>query len=658
MLRFSEPMESTYRREFEYTTIKTARIGVFLGLTLFGIYGFVEKSLFPDIAHITLLIRFTGFIPLAILVLVLSFTRVFARIRNPALTLIFATAGCSTVLIAMIIGEPYGYTQLTNTVIVFFFGYTLGTLPFRWASVGGWIIIIFYNVAIVMFNRTDSAILLSQNVMLNMANVAGMIADYIIEYATRRDFRARWELAAEQKKISRLNAELERRVDERTAQLSRVNVELEHLAHHDHLTGMGNSRLLEKEVERLIANGRDTNFSFALVVADIDRFKGVNDGLGHRGGDEVLRIAAKRIQEELESDSILARLSGTEFLFVLPETATQAMIQPILERISRSVGRPIALHGHTVHLTLSFGVGVFPHDATNYVQLIHCADTATSKAKSIGRGTIQYYSQELGEKVSHRMRIERSLGTALEHDEFSLKYQAKVSTKTGHIEGVEALIRWNNVSLGVVSPGLFIPIAEESGMARAIDEWALRTACLETMELFSKAQNTDNQYCLSVNVSANHFCDSDFVARVSEIVGATGFPIYRMQFEVTESAIMYEPDAARKNIIELRDQGVKIAIDDFGTGHSSLAYLSRFPIDELKIDRAFIAQLALSSEDRAIVQTIIALGLALGARVVAEGVEGEEQREILNHYGCNLVQGYLYSRPEPIEALRSRLAEG
>lgn len=651
-------MESAYRREFARKTLKMARIGVLLALTFFTAYGFVEKSVFPDTADITLLIRLTGFTPLTILVLVLSFTRVFAKIRNPSLMLIFATAGCSTVLTSMIIAEPYGYTQLTNTVVVFFFGYTLGTLPFGWASVGGSIIIIFYNVAIVMFNRSDSAVLLSQNVLLNMTNVSGMVAAYIIEYATRRDFRARWELAGEQEKISRLNAELEQRVDERTAQLSRANVELEHLAHHDHLTGMGNSRLLEKEVERLITNGRDTNLSFALVVADIDRFKGVNDGIGHRDGDEVLRIAAQRIQEELEPGSLPARLGGTEFVFVLPETVTRETIQPILERISRSVGRPIALHGHTVHLTLSFGVGVFPDNALDYVQLIRCADTAISKAKTIGRGTTQYYSPELGEKIFQRMRIERSLRTALEHDEFDLNYQVKVNTKTGEIEGAETLIRWNSAGLGGVGPDMFIPIAEETGAVKAIDEWVLRTACLETKELFSRVRDVDDRRYLSVNVSANRFCDSGFVARVLEIVAATGFPVRRLQFEITESAIMYEPDAARKNILELRDQGIKIAIDDFGTGHSSLAYLSRFPIDELKIDRAFVTQLVLSSEDKAIVQTIIALGLALGARVVAEGVENEEQRDILNHYGCHLVQGYLYSRPEPIEALRSRLAEG
>ena len=247
---------------------------------------------------------------------------------------------------------------------------------------------------------------------------------------------------------------------------------------------------------------------------------------------------------------------------------------------------------------------------------------------------------------------------ALEHDEFDLNYQVKVNTKTGEIEGAETLIRWNSAGLGGVGPDMFIPIAEETGAVKAIDEWVLRTACLETKELFSRVRYVDDQRYLSVNVSANRFCDSGFVARVLAIVAATGFPVRRLQFEITESAIMYEPDAARKNILELRDQGIKIAIDDFGTGHSSLAYLSRFPIDELKIDRAFVTQLALSSEDKAIVQTIIALGLALGARVVAEGVENEEQRDILNHYGCHLVQGYLYSRPEPIEALRSRLAEG
>ena len=648
-LRFSEPMESEYRREFDSKTLKLTRLSVLMGLVFFTSYGFLEAFLFPDTANITLTIRFAGFIPLAVLVLLISFSRVFAKIRSPSLALIFAAAGCSTVLISMILPEPVGYSQLVNTAIVFLFGYTLGTIHFRWAAAAGWTVVVFYNGAVVFFSRWDPIAFLGHNVLVNMANIAGMLGAYIIEYITRRDFLARRQLAG-------LNEELEQRVNERTSQLSKANVELEHLAHHDHLTGVGNSRLLEKEIERLIEIGTEGNFSFALVIGDIDRFKEVNDGLGHRDGDEVLRIAARRIQGELAPGSFLVRLGGTEFVFAIPGAAGRSAVQPLLERISRSVGEPIVLHGRTARLTLCFGAGLFPRDAADYVQLLRCADTAISEAKDIGRGVIRYYSRELGEKISHRMRIERSLRTALEYNEFGLSYQSKVNTKTGEIEGAETLIRWNSAALEGIGPDTFIPIAEQSGSIRAIDEWVLRTACAETGELFSRGSNAEKSFCLSVNVSANHFCDSGFADRVSEIVGSTGFPVNQLQFEVTESTIMYDPGGARDNMIKLRAQGIKISIDDFGTGHSSLAYLSRFPIDELKIDRAFIDQLHSSSEDRAIVQTIIALGTALGASVVAEGVESEEQRRILSICGCHLVQGYLYSRPEPIEDLRTRLA--
>ena len=656
-LRFLEPMESAYRREFDHKTLKLVRINILLGAMFFGVYGFVERVLFDGASNITFLIRITVFVPLATFVFFFSFSRVFAKFRNPSLALLFAVAGCSRALIMVMLPASNGYTQFSGILLVLLFGYTLGTISCRWASIAGWSIVIFYNAAIIISNKADPINLLGNNMVLNMTNIAGMLAAYILEYVTRQDFLSRWELAVEKEKVLRLNEELERRVDERTVQLSQVNVELEHLAHQDHLTGIGNSRLLEKEIERLIKSGTNQDFGFALVIADIDRFKEVNDVLGHRDGDEVLRITAQRIRKELEPGSPLVRLGGAEFVFVLSNSTTRTTIQPVLERISRCVARPIVLQGHTAQLTLCFGVGVFPNDAVDYIQLIRCADTAISEAKSIGRSVIQYYSQELGEKTFHRMQIERSLRTALEYNEFTLNYQGKFNTKTGEIEGVETLLRWNSVALGVVGPDLFVPIAEESGTIQAIDEWVLRTACLETRELFLRAPNAGGRCCLSVNVSANHFCDSGFVARVSEIVAATGFPVHRLQFEVTESAIMHEPDSARQNILKLRNQGIKISIDDFGTGHSSLAYLSRFPIDELKIDRAFVAQLVSSSEDKAIIQTIIALGLALGARVVAEGVESEEQRKILNRCSCHLVQGYLYSRPEPIERLRRRLEE-
>ena len=649
-------MESVYRREFNRKTLKLVRISLMLGAVFFGAYGFVEHLLFADAAAAALLIRFKLFVPLAVCTFFFSFSRVFTKFRNPSLALLFAFAGCSNVLIMILLPENHAHNHFAGILMVLLFGYTLGAIPCRWSTAAGWFTFVFYNAAIVIYDRSNLTNLVGHNVLLGMTNIAGMFAAYMFEYVTRRDFLARWELTGEKEKVSRLNEDLEHRVDQRTAQLSKANSELEHLAYHDHLTGIGSSRLLEKEVDRLIESGKDKDFSFALVIADIDRFKEVNDGLGRRGGDEVLRITARRIREELEPGSLPVRLDGTEFVFVLPGAANPSAVQPVLERISRRVAEPILLHGHTVRLTLCFGAVLFPRDATDYIQLIRCADTAISEAKGVGRGIIRYYSRELGEKAFHRMRIERSLRTALEYQEFNLSYQGKVNTKTGVIEGVETLIRWNSAALGAVSPDVFIPIAEESGSVRAIDEWVLCNACLQTRELFSKTADISAPCCLSVNISAKHFCDSGFVDRVSEIVGAANFPVRRLQFEVTESAIMYDPGAARENMLKLRDRGMKISLDDFGTGYSSLAYLSRFPIDELKIDSVFIAQLALSSEDKAIVQTIIALGLALGTRVVAEGVEHEEQCRILNRWGCHLVQGYLYSRPEPIESLRRRLS--
>lgn len=653
-LKFPEPMEREFHDEFIAGSIPLTRILIGINILIFVLYGFLDHVAFGEDARILLLIRYCIIVPVGLIILIFSFTSVFARFRNVAYTVFSAVLGCFiTVLIYYLSpGSDHEYYSAGVLMTFIFVIYTISKLPFWYAVGAGWIIIIVYHALFFLTGRITREILMHDSVVLNAGNAAGMIAAYSIEVFTRGEFLKRRQLAEEREKITEFNRELKYRVSERNSQLSRANIELDYLAHHDSLTGMGNRQFLEKEVNRIITAARAENTSFALVIVDIDRFSQINDALGNHNADEVLRIVSRRLFRALRAVDLFVRLGSDDFIFVLPGVSDSDVIRSILERVSENVAQPIQVDGHTLRVTLGCGASIFPQDASGYEELLRHANSAVHDAKSAGYDQLRFFTPELGKRVSYRTRVERLLSEAIPRNELSLNYQRKVNTKTGKTEGAEALVRWNSGELGRVDPGVFIPIAEESGMIRTIDDWVLITACRETRELFAAAAKTDPVPRLSVNVSAGHFCDESFAARTARILDEAGFPAERVQFEVTESSVMYEPAGARENIRRLRDMGAAISIDDFGTGYSSLAYLSRFPIDELKIDRSFVVNLESSKEDQAIIQSIIALGSALGTRVVAEGVETDSQRDQLSMYGCHIVQGYLYSRPEPIENFR------
>ena len=645
-------MEREFNADFIAATLPQPRILTGINTLIFALYGLLDRLAFGNDSRILLLIRYSVIVPAGLITLILLFIPAFIRFRNLIYTAFVTLLGCFIVMITYIAPHPsHEYYSVGILTVFIFVIYAVSKLPLRFSAAAGCTIVAVYHALFLLTGRITSELLIHDSVILNVGNTAGIIAAYSIEAFTRREFLKRRELDEEREKISTLNRKLEQRVSQRNSQLSQANIELDYLAYHDSLTGMGNRQFMEKEVKQFIKDARAGNTSFALVIVDIDRFSQINDSLGNHNADEVLRIVARRLFQALRAVDLFVRLGSDEFIFVLPRVSDSGVVQAILERVSENVGRPIEVGEHTIEVTLGCGASMFPQDAGSYEELLRCANSAVSDAKSAGPDQLRFFTPELGKKISYRTRIERLLSGAVTRGEFSLVYQRKVNTKTGETEGVEALIRWNSAELGNVSPAVFIPIAEESGAIRAVDDWVLRNACRETRELFASAAKTNSVPRLSVNVSANHFCDGAFADRTAQILTEVEFPPEWMQFEVTESGMMYEPAGARENIRRLRDIGAAISIDDFGTGYSSLAYLSRFPIDELKIDRSFVVNLETSSEDQAIIQSIIALGYGLGSRVVAEGVETESQRRLLNAFGCHIVQGYLYSRPEPIEAL-------
>ena len=420
----------------------------------------------------------------------------------------------------------------------------------------------------------------------------------------------------------------------------RDEARIRHLAHHDALTDLPNRFLLQERLTYALDAAMRSKASAALLYIDLDRFKPVNDLLGHGGGDALLIQVARRLQAELRPTDTLARVGGDEFVIVM-STDRAATAASLAQRLIDSVSRPFDLEGHQVEIGASIGVALFPADCATQDALMHAADTALYRAKQDGRGTFRFFEAAMDESLRTRRQLEQDLRHAVDRGEFELYYQPLVSCTTDEVEGYEALLRWHHPTRGLVPPMEFIPLAEETGLIVKISRWVLRAAC-------EAAAGWDRPQRVAVNISPLQFRQSDLPQTVSETLACTGLLPSRLEIEITEGVLLEDTARAIEILSALRAQGVRIALDDFGTGYSSLSYLRSFRFDKLKIDRSFIQGLEHGEEATMIVRTIIGLAHNLGLSIVAEGVETEAQLEVIRGHRCDQMQGYLLGRPKPM----------
>jgi diguanylate cyclase (GGDEF)-like protein/PAS domain S-box-containing protein len=426
------------------------------------------------------------------------------------------------------------------------------------------------------------------------------------------------------------------------------------LAYHDALTRLPNRTLLLSRLRQAIAQAQRSEETLAVLFLDVDRFKAINDALGHAGGDTLLQQIGQRLTDTLRVGDTIARAGGDEFLILVPSLRSAEDAGPVAEHVLASLSAPFVVSSHTVRITGSVGLSVCPRDATDVENLIKYADTALSLAKEQGRNTFRFFSPDLDARVRARMHLENDLRLAVDRNEFVLHYQPQIELASGRITGVEALLRWLHPQRGLVPPNAFIPTAEDTGLILPIGEWALRTACQQARTW----QQLGQPLRISVNISGKQLNGADLTDVVRKILAETQCDPRLLGLEITESAVMSDPEDAIRVMDSLHALGVEVAIDDFGTGYSSLAYLKRFALDRLKIDGTFIQGTPQDQDDVAIVQATIALARRFRLQVTAEGVETAAQRAFLQAHDCDAIQGFLVSAALPGQDLSQMLAQG
>ncbi|HEX8960668.1 MAG TPA: EAL domain-containing protein [Geobacteraceae bacterium] len=419
---------------------------------------------------------------------------------------------------------------------------------------------------------------------------------------------------------------------------------LNHLAHHDPLTNLPNRILFYDRLRQALTKASRAKREVAVLFLDLDRFKNINDTLGHTTGDQVLCKVAKLLKRLVRESDTVARLGGDEFLIILEGLDDLTHAGVIAQKLLGALSNAILIEGQELYVTGSIGLSIYPADSDNVEGLMKCADVAMYRAKDRGRNTYQFYTPDMNAKAHELFRLESNLRKALEHDQLVLHYQPQIDVATGRVVGLEALIRWEHPSEGIIMPGDFIHLAEETGLIVPIGEWVLRTAC---RQIKAWQESGHPPVHVAVNISGRQFRHVDLVRTVGQTLNEMEIDPRLLSLEITESVIMHEVESALETLYELNRMGVQLAIDDFGTGYSSLGYLRRFPIAKLKIDQSFVRDVTTNPNDAAIVSSIIALGLGMDMEVIAEGVETEEQLRFLSEKGCKVGQGYLFSKPLP-----------
>ena len=419
-------------------------------------------------------------------------------------------------------------------------------------------------------------------------------------------------------------------------------------AHHDALTGLPNRLLLLDRLEHAIAQADRDGHALWVVFVDLDRFKRINDSLGHKSGDLLLQGVAQRMLDHLRPSDTIARLGGDEFVLVLSDWPAGSLSLGLMQQMLDAVRAPFAAGGNAVMVSCSAGIAVYPGDADTAELLVERADVAMYRAKEAGRNNAHFYKAEMNALAMHRLRLESDLRSALEAEEFVLHYQPQMDLATGRIVGVEALLRWQQARPGLTQPLDFIGVAEEIGLIVPLGDWVLETACAQAV---AWQRSGCGKLRMAVNLSARQFAQTGLAATISAALQRSGLDPSLLEIEITESLMMADVEQAVTTLADLKRLGVHVSVDDFGTGYSSLSYLKRFPIDVLKIDRSFVRDIANDASDAAIVAAIISLAHSLGLSVVAEGVERQDQLIYLASCGCDTVQGYMVSPPMRAEAL-------
>lgn len=420
--------------------------------------------------------------------------------------------------------------------------------------------------------------------------------------------------------------------------------QVEYLAFHDGLTGLPNRSLFSKLLAQSIAYASRYNKRLAVLFLDLDRFKQINDTLGHEAGDDLLKEVATRLKSALRESDIVARMGGDEFVAILPEMEDDSYSTVVAKKILAAVAQSFTLVGQEFRITVSIGISIYPHDGLDEQTLTKNADVAMYQAKQEGKNNYQFYSDKMNANSLERLALESGLRHALENNEFELHYQAKRDTQSGQITGMEALLRWQHKDLGTVAPLKFIPVAEESGLIVPIGKWVLRTACEQNVQWQKQGLPP---LSIAVNLTERQFLDENLIRDLTKILKETKMAPDLLELEITESLLMHDVNKTLGILTQLKNMGVLIAIDDFGTGYSSLATLKQFPLNTIKIDRSFIRDVAKSPGDKALTEAIIAMGRALSLTVVAQGVETKAQADYLRRKDCDEFQGFYFYKPVP-----------
>lgn len=447
----------------------------------------------------------------------------------------------------------------------------------------------------------------------------------------------------------KLSAKMEAHASEQ--ERIRTEERVRYMAYYDDFTGLPNRRLFYDELTKALANAHESECQLAVMIIDIDRFKYVNESLGHDFGDILLMQIAERLTRHVTKDDFVARMEGDEFALFFARNVNQDSAANLAGQIMKEFESAFILQDFKLYITISIGIALHVTD-DDANQLIKGANIALSKAKELGRNNFQFHTLGMNIHSFERLTLENDLRRAIDEDEFVIYYQPQIDTNTGDVVGAEALIRWEHPTRGLVMPNEFIPVAEDNGMIVSIGDWVIRKVCEQNKQW---QQLGYGPFPVSVNLSIRQFMRQDLPRRIAEILKETKLDAQYLELEITESMTM-DVEHAIHSLHELRALGIAISIDDFGTGYSSLSYLKKFPINRLKIDRSFVRDIMNDPNDASIVSTIIAMARGFDLKVIAEGVETEEQLNYLRKYGCNEVQGYLFSPPVAAEKLLKQIS--